>query len=179
MRRETMKALVVYESMFGNTAHIARAIGAGLTERGVVVTISSVDGVVPDDVAGVDLLIVGGPTHAHGLSNDSSRQSAMRDGHNTFDEPTMGPGVRGWMDTLPDGANRAAAAFDTRIGGAPKWLTGSAAKHVAERLDAHGYRLVSEPESFLVTRHNELVDGEVERATTWGSGVASSLRVSP
>ena len=173
-----MKALVVYESMFGNTAHIARAIGAGLAERGVVVTISSVDGVVPDDVAGADLLIVGGPTHAHGLSNDASRQSAMRDGHNSFDEPTMGPGLRGWMDTLPDGASRAAAAFDTRIGGAPTWLTGSAAKHVAERLDAHEYRLVSEPESFLVTRHNELVEGEVERATTWGSGVASSIRVS-
>jgi len=173
-----MKALVVYESMFGNTAHIARAIGAGLAERGVVVTIASVDGVDADEVAGADLVIVGGPTHAHGLSTDSSRQSAMQDEHKAFGEPTMGPGLREWMDTLPDVASRAAAAFDTRIGGAPKWLTGTAAKHVAERLEAHGYRLVTEPECFLVTRHNELVDGEVERATTWGSGVASSMRVS-
>ena len=68
-----MKALVVYESMFGNTAHIARAIGAGLAEGGVVVTIAKVDAVDADEVAGADLLIVGGPTHAHGLSSASSR----------------------------------------------------------------------------------------------------------
>lgn len=173
-----MKALVVYESMFGNTAHIARAIGAGLAEGGVVVTIAKVDAVDADEVAGADLLIVGGPTHAHGLSSASSRESALQDEHNAFDEPTTGPGLRGWLDTLPDGAGRGAAAFDTRIGGAPRWLTGSAAKHVGERLEAHGYRLVIDPESFLVTRHNALVDGEVDRATTWGSSVAVSVRVS-
>lgn len=173
-----MKASVVYESMFGNTARIARAIGAGLAERGVVVTIGNVDAVDPDEIAVADLLIVGGPTHAHGLSRDSTRQTALDDEHNSFEEPTTGPGLRGWMDTLPDGAGRAAAAFDTRIGGAPAWLTGSAATHVAKRLEARGYRLAIEPGSFLVTRRNELVDGEVERAATWGSDVAGSMRVS-
>ena len=172
-----MKALVVYESMFGNTAHIARAIGSGLVERGVVVTIARVDAVDADEVAGADLLIVGGPTHAHGLSNASTRESARQDEHETYEGP-VGPGLREWMDTLPAGAARAAAAFDTRIGGAPRWLTGSAAKHVDERLEKCGYRLVVEPESFLVTRHNELVDDEIERATTWGSSVAGSTRVS-
>lgn len=175
-----MNALVVYESLYGNTARIAEAIGSGLAGAGLVVTVAglgsgSVDGTAIEEA---DLLVVGGPTHAHGLSSASSRETARQDDRNTFGEPTLGPGLRDWLPDLPESERRVAGAFDTRIGGAPAWVTGSAAKHIGKRLEAKGYRLVVEPECFLVTRHNELVDGEVERATAWGATVGESLRVS-
>jgi hypothetical protein len=170
-----MKALVVYESMYGNTARVAEAIGHGLAERDVTVTVDGVGSADAEAVEAADLVIVGGPTHAHGLSTESSRGTAMHDADNAFEEPTVGPGLREWLAGLPDGDGRAAAAFDTRIG-APAWLSGSAAKHVAKRLEELGYRSVAGPESFLVTRHNELVDGEVEHAQTWGADVADRMR---
>jgi hypothetical protein len=147
------------------------------TEGGLGVTVAGVGSIDDDAIEAADLLIVGGPTHAHGLSNASSRETARQDDRNTFDGPTLSPGLREWLPTVAEGDGRAAAAFDTRVGGAPVWLTGSAAKHVGKRLEARGYRLAVKPECFLVTRHNELVDGEIERARTWGASVAESLRV--
>lgn len=172
-----MKARVAYESMYGNTARIAGAIGSGLAETGIVVTIAGIDALDADATADADLLVVGGPTHAHGLSSESSRDTAVKDAKNTFDEPTVGRGLRAWLPELPDGEGRPAAAFDTRIGGAPAWLTGSAAKHVAKILASRGFRLVIEPECFLVTKRNELVDGELERAESWGASVGAALTV--
>ena len=72
-----MNALVVYESLYGNTARIAEAIGSGLAGAGLVVTVAglgsgSVDGTAIEEA---DLLVVGGPTHAHVLSSASSRAS--------------------------------------------------------------------------------------------------------
>jgi hypothetical protein len=169
-----MDALVVYESMFGNTSRIANAIGQSLARHGLAVTVAGIDDV--EDRAIPELLVVGGPTHAHGLSTTSTRATAVADRHNTFDEPTMGTGLRAWLSSMPDGQARAAAAFDTRIGGAPRWATGSAARRIGDLLGEHGYRLVLDPESFLVTRHNEMVDGEPERAGVWAEGLAGALR---
>ncbi|MGZ8631023.1 MAG: flavodoxin domain-containing protein [Actinomycetota bacterium] len=172
-----MDALVVYESLYGNTARIARAIGEGLTDRGIPAEVVGVDAIDPAVVARADLLVVGGPTHAHGLSKEATRAQAVADADNTFDAPTAAVGVRDGLEALPDGAGRAAAAFDTRIGAAPAILTGSAAKGIARRLKGRGYRLVADPESFLVTAHSDLVDGEVERAVRWGASVAEALGV--
>jgi hypothetical protein len=172
-----MNALVVYESLYGNTARIARAIAQGLVERGIVTNVVGVDAFDQGMVAGTDLLIVGGPTHAHGLSKRSSRAQAVADKHNSFDAPTAAVGVREGLEALPDGTGVAAAAFDTRIGSAPAFMTGSAAKGIARRLEGRGFRLVVDPESFLVTTHNGLVDGETERAERWGASVAESVGV--
>jgi hypothetical protein len=174
-----MKALVVYESMYGNTARIARAIGSGLAEAGVLVTIAPIDAADAATTADTDLLVVGGPTHAHGLSSASTRDTAVKDRKNTFDEPTVGAGLREWLPAIAQGEGRPAAAFDTRIGGPPAWLTGSAAKHVGTALDDRGFSLACEPTSFLVTKRNELVDGEIERAERWGASVAAALSVAP
>lgn len=173
-----MKALVVYESMYGNTARVARAIGSGLAEAGVVVTIARIDAVEAATAADTDLLIVGGPTHAHGLSRASSRETAINDRKNTFDEPTLGAGLREWLPAIPLGEGRPAAAFDTRIDG-PAWLTGSAAKHVGAALRDRGFTLACEPTSFLVTKRNEPVEDEIERAERWGASVAAELSVAP
>lgn len=169
-----MKALVVYESMYGNTATIAAVIAVALRSQGLEADARPVSEVAPITAAEVDLLVIGGPTHAHGMSRAGTRKTAVDDEKNTFAEPTVSPGLREWMDDLPAGNGRQAAAFDTRID-KPTFLTGSAAKGIARRLERHGYRLIG-AESFLVTTKNLLLEGEVDRATTWAVGVAASSR---
>ncbi|MCU0477916.1 MAG: flavodoxin [Chloroflexi bacterium] len=170
-----MRALVVYESMFGNTQAIALAIAAGIGARMPVETVEvgSAPTVLPDDVT---LLVIGGPTHAHGMSKPESRaDSAKRAGDRLV---SRGAGIREWLDTFRgSGHHVAAAAFDTRIKG-PELLWGSASKGAAKGLKSLGFRVVADPESFLVggptgPLFDRLVDGEVERARTWGEGLAA------
>jgi len=167
-----MRALVVYESMYGNTARIARAIGDGLAKRGVEVDVVAVDDV--DASFDVDLLVVGGPTHAHGMSSSSTRLTAQTDDKNPYDDPTLGAGLRGWLKEIPAGNGHAGAAFDTRFRHSAL-LTGSAAKGIAKRLEHHGHKVVTAPESFFVTKDNTLETGEVERAEVWAAGIAASI----
>jgi len=166
-----MKALVVYESMYGNTAAVAEAIASSLRARGLEVDLCPVSETDPEATAEVDLLVVGGPTHVHGMSSSKSRQTAVSDEKNTFAAPTLEPGLRAWLKELPSGAGRLATAFDTRID-KPVILTGSAAKGIARRLRARRFRLVGQPESFLVSTQNELLGGELDHAVTWGADVA-------
>ncbi|HEU4320630.1 MAG TPA: flavodoxin family protein [Acidimicrobiia bacterium] len=169
-----MRALVIYESMYGNTRAIAQAIGEGLASQGVETAVEPVAEADPAKFDGVELLIVGGPTHAHGMSRVSTRQSAVdtadRKAALSLEGSASGPGVREWLDALPD-LEIAAAAFDTRID-APAILTGRAAKGIDRKLHDIGCRRTVEPESFLVTTENRLVDGEVDRARVWGSMLA-------
>lgn len=169
-----MRALVVYESMFGNTHVVADHIGAGLAAA-FEVTVTPVEGAGPPAVAGADLLVVGGPTHAHGMTSVPSRRSAAemaaKDEHLDLDSDAEGPGLRDWFHTLGRSEGSLAAAFDTRAG-APALLTGRASRGIARRLRHHGYRLVTDPESFLVDKENRLLGGEDERARSWGAHLA-------
>ena len=168
-----MRAVVVYESMYGNTHDIASHIAEGLLSA-YAVEVLAVEDATPDRVADADLLVVGGPTHVHGMSSEMSRKAAVdaveKDEELELDAHAPGPGLRDWFDTLP-GSGRA-AAFDTRIDARPA-LTGRASKGIAKRLRRHGYDLVVEPESFLVDKHNRLLDGEEERAVVWAKGIAA------
>jgi hypothetical protein len=166
-----MKVLVVYESLYGNTAAIGEAVAASLRTRGLEVDAGPISRIEPSETTGVDLLVVGGPTHAHGMSSTSTRKTAVQDKKNPFPEPTAEPGLRGWLDRLPSGEGRLAAAFDTRFD-KPRAFTGSAAKGISRRLEQHGYRLVAERESFFVTGKNQLQDGQTERAAEWGAALA-------
>src|SRR3954464_566988 len=118
MREAPMSALVVYESMYGNTHEVADAIGRGLaTECGV--TLVPVGEAVPSLVDGADLLVVGGPTHVHGMSRESTRQSAITDAskgdhHLEIDPDAAGEGLREWFDHLGE-LRGWSAAFDTRV----------------------------------------------------------------
>ena len=87
-----------------------------------------------------------------------------------LDADAEGPGLREWFDSL--GARpTAAAAFDTRAD-APAAFTGRASKGIAKRLRTHGFTLIADPESFLVTKQNRLVEHEVTHAREWGARVA-------
>ncbi|HET7928670.1 MAG TPA: flavodoxin [Actinomycetota bacterium] len=169
-----MKALVVYESLFGNTAAIGEAIAGSLRRHGIDAAARPVTRTSGGTMDDTDLLIVGGPTHAHGMSRASTRKTGATDPKNTYAEPTVEPGLREWFAGLPAGDGRAAAAFDTRID-KPVWVTGSAAKGIAKRLERSGFRLMAEPESFLVTTANTLEDGEQEHAAKWAAGLAGRL----
>jgi hypothetical protein len=172
-----VRALLVYESMFGNTRDIALAVADGIATRLAVdtVEVSQAPAVVPPDVA---LLVVGAPTHVHGMTTPKSRaDAAERAGDRLV---SRGIGMREWLDALrPVAAPLPVAVFDTRIKG-PGLLWGSAAKVAARRLRELGFRLVGEPEDFLVggptgPLFDRLVDGELERARAWGAELASAV----
>src|SRR5687767_12158436 len=108
-----MHSLVVFESMFGNTQAIAKAVADGLSSR--VGTELVEVGAAPQSIGdGVDLLVVGGPTHAFGMSRPRTRQTAAEQAGP--DLVSTGIGLREWIATLEGGSDDvAAAAFDTRI----------------------------------------------------------------
>jgi Flavodoxin domain len=103
-------------SIYGNTRAVAEAIAEAIGERAevLVVNVAEVDA---GALQGANLLVVGGPTHMHGLSSSLSRRLSARageeDGH-VHVEPHAadGPGLRGWLSDL-SGSELGAAAFDT------------------------------------------------------------------
>jgi len=170
-----MHALVVYESMYGNTHVIATNIAAGLCDT-YEVTLVPVTRATPDLIAKADLLVVGAPTHMHGLPTASSRQAARKaaakpDSGLALDPDASGPALRDWLSHLAAGP-ALAAAFDTRLAGAPV-LTGRASHGISKLLKRRGYRLIAPSESFLVTKQNALADGESARARRWGAALAA------
>jgi menaquinone-dependent protoporphyrinogen IX oxidase len=172
-----MKALVVYESMFGNTRRIAESIAQGLGEFADVRTVCVAAKPAPE-VQGVDLVVVGGPTHAWSMTRAQTRQTAPgyanKPGSGLRLEPGAdeAQGVREWLHSLPD-MSVAAAAFDTRIN-KPAIFTGRASKAIARSLTKHGARLMTRPESFLVDPKSHLLPGEDERGRLWGLQLAKS-----
>jgi hypothetical protein len=164
-----MRAAVVYESWFGNTTKIAAAIAEAIAREGEVVLLSVDD--PPPAIGELDLLVVGAPTHVHGLSTGKSREAALQQQKRT--DP-RGIGARGWLDTLAEGGGRRAAAFDTRLG-KPAILTGSAARGIAKRLEHRGFALAVPPESFFILSDNSLEEGEIERAAAWAGRVAAAV----
>ena len=169
-----MRTVIVYESMYGNTRVIAEAIGRGLgpDSETVVVPVAQAH---PELLDGADLVVVGGPTHVHGLSRASTRRSAREAADKpgsglTMDPGAKGPGLRDWFEGLSR-VDTAAAAFDTRLD-APAMFTGRASKAIARLLRRHGATMAADPESFLVTNANRLRAGEEDRAREWGRRLA-------
>ncbi|GGT03882.1 flavodoxin [Planobispora rosea] len=166
-----MRALVVYESMFGNTQTIARAIADGLATRMAVdvVEIGGASAAVPGDV---DLLVVGGPTHAFGMSRPNTRQSAAQQA--TSGLVSKGQGMREWLTALPGGAAQAAAvAFDTRV--KIPLIPGAARRGAEKLLRRKGFRILTGSQSFYVSgTPGPLLEGEAERARSWGVVLATA-----
>jgi flavodoxin len=158
-----MKALVVYDSQFGNTAQVAQALGKALGPPEEVQTLR-VGEVQPEHLAGLDLLVVGSPTQRF--------------------RPT--PVTTQFLKDIPrDGLQGVrVAAFDTRITEtaieeAPAVLSffvklfGYAAKPIADRLQKKGGDLVAPPEGFYVGgTEGPLLEGELERAARWAREMA-------
>ncbi|MGY4103098.1 flavodoxin family protein [Nocardia sp. R16R-3T] len=166
-----MRARVVYESMFGNTAAIARAIADGLRAHADVEVLSVAAAAEMPEPA-IDLLVVGGPTHAFGLSRTRTR----RDAAEQTDAPiAVDIGIREWLDAaLPVPGGARAAAFGTKAA-KPGWLPGSAARGAGKRLRRLGYELADDPVDFLVEgMRGPLAHGELARARAWAERLAQS-----
>ena len=156
-----MKSIVVYGSHFGNTRKIAEAIADALRSRGAV-HVFSADEAPATLPQGTDLVLIGGPTEGHRMTEPVARFFAR-----------LTPGaVRGI----------AAAAFDTRLRW-PHWLSGSAAAGIAKKLRQAGARVVVPEESFLVASTSStsedngpgLYPGELERAAAWAAALADAM----
>ncbi len=175
-----MRTLVAYESMFGNTHHVAEEIVRGLSVTCDTRLVAVTD-VTDELIDWADFFIVGGPTHAHGLSSKQSRQGAVdlaakASDRLHLDSSATGTGLRDWFKTCPHVNHKQAAAFDTRYDSSPI-LTGRASRGIAHRLFNHGFQLIAEPESFLIDKANVLLPGEEIRAMRWGISLANSLAV--
>jgi hypothetical protein len=173
-----MRTLIVYESMYGNTHAVAEGIGSGLRPQGEV-RVVPVREASADLVAWAELVVVGGPTHVHGMTRSSSRKGATDaalkpDSGLTLEPDAAGLGIREWLESIVKVDAKRAAAFDTRVD-APALLTGRASAGIANGLSRHGFTLVAKPESFLVDKQNHLVAGEADRATLWGASLARDL----
>jgi flavodoxin len=150
-----MRAIVIFDSKFGNTEKIAQAIARGIGTLGSVRVLSAADP-TPAFAERPDLLIVGGPTQSRGMS----------------------PALRSVLDAVPQGLRGVSAAtFDTRYRG-PKLIMGSAAEAAAKSLGKAGNRIVAAPEGFYVGRtgpmeQQALEGGELERAEAWARTVGA------
>jgi hypothetical protein len=162
-----MKALVVYESMFGNTEKVAAAVARGLQLENVDTGLAEVGSATSDIASDVDLLVVGAPTHAFALSRPRTRADAVRQG--AYAERAR-LGLREWLGSVRFDAARPPLlmAFDTRATKV-RWLpksAGPSAVHVGRR---RGLEPVGKPVGFLVDDlRGPLLDGELERAAAWG-----------
>jgi hypothetical protein len=176
-----MRALIVYETMYGSTRTVAEHIALGLADR-FDATLVPVAEATSELVADADLLVCGGPTHAHGLSRPGTRRMAVdgarKDQSLEVVPGAAGPGLREWTESLERREGVIAAAFDTRIDG-PSVLTGRAAKAIARRLHRRGYTLAVAPGSFLVDKTNHLLADQPARAKAWGAALAVAAAMSP
>ena len=174
-----MRTVVIFESVYGSTRQVAEELAAVARRHGHVDVVRAEDADV-GALDGADLVLVGGPTHLHGLSTRASRQSGLVGpvidaGAGAQPGPDVpGPGLRDWFRAVGRVEGIAAAAFDTRLAG-PELATGRASRGIARRLHHFGFTEVAAPRSFLVTRDNELVAGEAARARQWGESVFESL----
>lgn len=149
-----MRALVVYDSQFGNTEKIAQAVAQTLQSQATV-NIARAGQYGEASWQGVDLLVVGCPTQAWKATEE----------------------MNAFIERIPKGAlaHTAVATFDTRYN-RPAWLTGSAAKRMASKLSKTGARLVAPPESFFVTgSEGPLAEGELTHAASWSRELLSGL----
>ncbi|HEX3331870.1 MAG TPA: flavodoxin domain-containing protein [Gaiellales bacterium] len=172
-------ALVIYESMYGNTEVIAHAIGRGLSEcvSVDVIEVGAAPIVVPADVA---LIVVGGPTHAFGMSRPSTRADAANQAECAVISTDVG--IREWLDGLSVGAAPPlVAVFDTHVEH-PKLLRhiGSAAAAIERRLIGLGAHVGIPAEHFWVHGTlGPLVEGERDRAARWGREIARRTELVP
>jgi hypothetical protein len=169
-----LKALVVYESFFGNTESIARAVASGLRLEGIEAKAVDIADDFEVDPAAYDLLVVGGPTHAFALSRPSTRDDAAARGG---DDRYATRGLREWLTALPGGSGtHLAACFDTRVSKVRR-LPMSASRSAAHFLRDRGFTLVSRPTGFVVQDvEGPLESRQMERAIAWGRTLAGEVQ---
>jgi hypothetical protein len=163
-----MKAVVVYESLWGNTAAVARAIAEGIGGEARALNTSEASA---EAVAGADLIVAGAPLLGFSLPTDGMRENIRTSPGNSPSPPDLSsPSMRSWLAELPQGKGHS-AAFETRIW----WSPGSAANTISQELERAGYPPCAGGHGFIVTgRYGPLKQGELDKARAWGAELAAA-----
>jgi hypothetical protein len=163
-----MKAVVVYESHWGNTAAVARAVAEGI---GAGARALNTDEATAAALAGADLIIAGGPVIAFSLGREGALKLIASDVKAPIAPDVSHPLLRSWLDALPAGHGWG-VAFETRIWWSPRGATGT----IESKLRQAGYQRLAKGERFLVAGgYGPLRDGELDRARQWGAALAKQL----
>jgi hypothetical protein len=165
-----MKVIVVYESLWGNTAAIAKAIAEGLGEGTLLLSTAEAS---PEAIAGADLLVVGAPVLGFSVPSDGMLKSVSSTQDRDPVKPDLSqPSMATWLKSLPTGSGRS-AAFETRIWWSPGGSTGG----IQKALRKAGYQSLVKPGRFIVKgKYGPLRDGEVEKARDWGAALAEVMK---
>jgi hypothetical protein len=165
-----LKAVVVYESIWGSTAAIARAIAEGIGPGARAVR---TDEATAEVVSDADLLVAGAPVMAFGLPTEGMRARLASTEAAAPAPPDLAhPSLRSWLGTMPRGHGRS-AAFETRIWWSPRGATGD----IERRLTDAGFPPIAKGGKFVVVdKYGPLRAGEVERARAWGHELAEAVR---
>jgi len=165
-----VKAVVVYESLWGNTAAVACAVAEGIGPDARALSTAEA---TAEAMSGVDLIVAGCPVLGFKMPTDRMREGARTNpgGRPPHPADLSHPSMRSWLAALPKGEGRS-AAFDTQVRGP----FGKAAPAIAEALEKAGFRRVADPVGFIVKgKFGPLREGELERARRWGSELASAV----
>jgi len=162
-----MKAVVVFESLWGNTAAVAHAVADGLGSGTRCLT---TDEASREAIADADLIVAGAPVLGFSLGREQMRATIARDEADAPRPPDLShPSLRSWLEALPRGTGRS-AAFETRIWWSPRGATGD----IETRLEQAGYRPIAKSKKFVVGgKYGPLREGELERARHWGEELAA------
>lgn len=181
-----MRALVIFESMFGDTRTVAEQVAAGigaefsaaLADEAAgspaevsLLEVSQAPTAVPE---GWDLLVLGAPTHAFGLSRPTTREDAAK--KTDAELVSTGIGIREWLAAASVTKGQPAAVFDTRMDHPKALVKLDHASHtMAKALRKSGARLVADAQAFIVVdTTGPLAPGEAERAHAWGRALAKA-----
>ena len=165
-----MTALIVFESLFGNTEELARAVAEGIAAAGGDVEVERADRAADRIGDDVSLLVVGGPTHAFSMTRASTREDAVVKG---APDEHAGSGIREWIERVEPRTALPVVTFDTRI--PVRMLPGSAAKSAAKALRHRGFDRARQGETFwVVDMYGPLKDGELDRARAWGRSLVAA-----
>lgn len=170
-------AVVIFESMFGNTAAIAAVVADELVCSGLEVKVFEISTAPPAHEIHADLVVLGAPTHTFSLSRPGTREDAVRQGAPTSHSTS---GMREWLAearqhrpvlSLP------VAAFDTRVSRVRR-LPGSAARKISRLAPGATLEPLVDVASFYVDDvAGPLVDGELDRARDWAHALTRKLAV--
>ncbi|SDB83108.1 Flavodoxin [Raineyella antarctica] len=168
-----MNVLIVCESSFGNTRHVAEAIAAGLRKEGHQAHLYPVDQAPREISRDVDLLLVGTPTHNMTMTTAATRARAVDEG--ATESPTIG--IHEWIELVTPMRHLPVRTFDTRTTGG---FLPSAARDATRALKSNGFHAAKTGQSFLVDPITSgLRDGELERALNWGMSLGSVVSGTP
>ena len=164
-----MKAIVVYESHWGSTAAIARAIAEGIGPGARALSTAEATAAV---IADADLIVAGAPVLGFRLPTEEMLRNIATSPSKASAAPDIShPSMRSWLAALPAGHGRA-AAFETRIW----WSPGGATGAIDRALQGAGYRLLTKARRFIVKGSSgPLREGELERARQWGADLAKAM----